>query len=186
MHLLNCLLCQVRFYYIQQYIIMFIILVLDFWAQQCEASVSPHVKPKPISPKPDQPVPPPPLLALKPPQCVNLFWPCAPTNLPFPSPPSVPSVLSFPIPPSPTLPPLYSLTFPPLYLSLSICPFLSVCLTSVSFPRALWCLRIRCSRMSSWCSSSPPTLPSHTLQPTRCPTSASRRPSLSRVAGCLL
>lgn len=97
----------------------------------------------------------------------------------FPCRPSVPSVLSVPLPSSPS--PFLQPTLLP-FLSL---PFsFSVCLTSVSFPRALWCLRIRCSRMSSWCSSFPPTLPWHTSRPTRSPTSAYQQPWRSHVAGC--
>lgn len=114
------------------------------------------------------------------PQCVYLLRPCAPTNIPFPFPPSHLFCLSlFPHSPFPSpLPP--DPPFSPLSFSFS------VCLTSVSFPRALWCLRIKCSRMSSWCSSSPPTPPSHTSQPTRCLTSAYQQPSPSHVAACLL
>ena len=109
------------------------------------------------------------------PQCVHLLWPCSPTNVPSPFP--VPSV---PLPLSPylLLPP------PPPPLSVPL-PF-SVCLTSVSFLRAHWCLRIRCSRMSSWCSSSPPTRPSPMWPLTRSPTSAYQQPSPSHAAGYLL
>lgn len=123
------------------------------------------------------------------PQCVYLLWPCAPTNIPLPLPPPVPSVLSLPIPPSPFPPPCPSSLPRPSLLALPFSPSfslsLSVCLTSVSFPRALWCLRIRCSRTSSWSSSSPPTPLSPTSQRTLSLTSAYRRPSLSHVADYL-
>lgn len=148
---------------------------LSLLLSAAQASVSPPQSP-PFQLKPVQ------LLssAQSRPQCVYLLWPCSPTNVPSPFPvPSVPLPLSPYLPPSSLLPPP-----PPPPLSIPL-PF-SVCLTSVSFPRAHWCLRIRCSRTSSWCSSSPPTRPSLTWPLTHSPTSAYQQPSLSHVAGYLL